>query len=120
MSALVRITDSSRASRHVRNVPTSDIRNEEAALVAASSTLMRSCERLKSTRPLLTIRSGADPLLGFSTLCTGNFAVGSRLPRTTAFVAIRLHARTIGPHALANGLLCRAWDRSRNQGHENG
>ena len=76
--------------------------------------------RLKSARPLLAVRTGADPLLGFSTLCTGSFAVGSRLPGTTAFIAIRLHTHTIGPHAFANGFLCRAWDSSQNQSRENG
>ena len=68
--------------------------------------------KLKSARPLFAVRSGADPLLGFSTLCTGSFAVGSRLPGTAAFIAIGLHTRTIGPHAFANGLLRRAGDSS--------
>lgn len=75
---------------------------------------------LKSARPLLAFRSSAYPLLRFGTLCTGSFAVGSRLPRTTAFIAIGLHTRTIGPHAFANGLLRRARDSSQSQSRENG
>jgi len=53
-------------------------RSTPIAMIEIDPVLLRL--RLKSARPLLAVRTGADPLLGFSTLCTGSFAVGSRLP----------------------------------------